>query len=152
MSTITTFANGLPPASFTRPVIVTVARGGLSIFSTGEASSEGVEAGAEGDSGVGVADNSGVAAAADGVSGVGLGVGSGVASGAGVGDVGAGDVKSGDCCGEDDGSKDSGGVVCGVTADGSGEGVAEGVGEASTPGVSGSTGVADGALSVDEVG
>src|SRR6266545_2458219 len=109
MSTITTFANGLPPASFTRPVIVTVARGGLSIFSTGEASSEGVEAGAEGDSGVGVADNSGVAAAADGVSGVGLVVGSG-------------------------------------------EGVAEGVGEASTPGVSGSTGVADGALSVDEVG
>src|SRR6266576_1275699 len=59
MSTTTTFASGLPAASFTRPVIVIVARGGLFIFSTGEESSVLVEAGA----GVGSGEEVGPAAA-----------------------------------------------------------------------------------------
>src|SRR5687767_9366972 len=46
MSTTTTLAIGSPPAFFTFPVIVTVARAGVFIFSTGEAASEIVEAGA----------------------------------------------------------------------------------------------------------
>ena len=79
ISTTTTLAIGFPLASFTRPVIVTVARDGLSIFSTGEVSCVDVEAG------VGSAAEVGVGEAPGGASG--LELGSGVASGDAVGDV-----------------------------------------------------------------
>ena len=94
ISTITTFASGLPPESFTCPVIVTVVRVGLSIFSTGDASSVGVVDGAGVESGIAIGVGSGVREATDGASGDDTGVGSLVAS-ARVSGVAAG-VLSGD--------------------------------------------------------
>lgn len=149
ISTTTTFAIGLPLASFTRPVIITVARGGLSIFSTGEVSSVGVEAGAGVGSGVEVGKISGVGAVTGGASGVGLAMGSGVASGDEVGDVAGGAV--------DDGVSGDG-VVCGVVTGASGEGVENGVEDGDTAGPSAvrslgvvtGAGVAVGVFSGDE--
>lgn len=105
ISTTTTFAIGLPAASFTRPERVTVARGlaaastGAPIVSTGEM---GVGTGVSG------------AAVARVESGAGVGSGEEVGSAAGAADE-PGDVTSGD------------GVACGVAAPASGDGDKEGV-------------------------
>lgn len=84
MNTTTTFAIGLSLASLTRPPIVTVARAGLSIFSTGDVSSEvGAEDAAPGVPGAG---------ATTVESGVGVGAGEEVGSlGEGVTEAGAAD-------------------------------------------------------------
>lgn len=157
-STTTTFAIGLPAASLTRPLIVTVARGALSIFSTGEVASEGWDVGAGVGSGVGAGDASGVGA---GVSGVRLPLGSGVTSGDGVG---AGEVEAGSVAGVSGEAVGSGVAVAGVSGDGdaSGDGDCSGVGNGAAAsgdgvgcGVTGETdsdGVAAGVLSGDGVG
>ena len=75
ISTTTTFASRVPLESYPRPVIVTVVGVGLSIFSTGEASSFGVAAGAGVDSGVAAGVGSGVAEVKGGASVVDAGVG-----------------------------------------------------------------------------
>jgi hypothetical protein len=132
--------------SLTLPVIVTVARGGLSIFSTGEASSEVVGAGAGVGSGVDVGGGSRVGAAAGEVSGMGLAVGCCGAPVEGTSAEGVA-VEPGDCSGLDVGGGASGdGVACGFVTEASGDkdGVAEAVVGGSPAGVAG-VGTDDGA-------
>lgn len=115
ISTTTTLVRVLPLASLTRPVIVTVVRGGLSIFSTGEAS----RAGAGVDSGVADGEGSGVGAAPDGA-GVDEDFGSGVASGVGEGGDGVGEV--GDDSGTDTAGASDEGDAAGVGTGAAGDG------------------------------
>ena len=134
MSTTTTFAIGLPPASFTRPESVTVARG-LAVASTG------APIVSAGEMGVGT----GVSGAA--MAGVESGVG--VGSGEEVGSAAGGTVEPGD---EASGDGVASGVAGAASGDGDKEGVEGGVGAESATGVTETGGVAAGVLSGNEGG
>ena len=145
-------------------MIVTVVGVGLSIFSTGEASSFGAAAGV--DSGVAAGVGSGVGEVTGGASGEAVAVGSGVALGDSVGragegcgtTVGASDEGAGedvpDCSGVGDGASVAGAVdvAIGVSVDGAGEPEEEGLSAACKVCAPEFCGVAAGVFSRAEVG